>query len=250
MRRFYQTEWQNIQFVSFADLSYFKLANAAFYSAFYKKFFEQYSSYDSLPASWQAQKKMWAECIASSTYFGGKVLSVGCGLGYVEQHLLTLRPDIDLYCTEITQSSLKWLTKIFHADRLYTGYIPDCLPKNELYDIIYCGTIDYAMTNSEWVAMLISLRARLNANGKILIMTASLLLEQDQPKGLRGWLANCKANVKILVRHLLGHEKVQFWGWMRTEREYVSTFTSIGLRLLSSSPLGDNPSCKLFILES
>ena len=44
MKRFYQTEWQGIQFDSFAKLSTDQLADAAFYNAFYRELFKRYGA--------------------------------------------------------------------------------------------------------------------------------------------------------------------------------------------------------------
>jgi hypothetical protein len=50
MRAFYQTEWQNIPFSSFAESSGTKIAESEFYGAFYQAVFEKCASYESLPA--------------------------------------------------------------------------------------------------------------------------------------------------------------------------------------------------------
>jgi len=49
MRVYYQTDWKNIKFSSFAKLSSPTIAGPEFYNSFYEAVFEKYSGYESLP---------------------------------------------------------------------------------------------------------------------------------------------------------------------------------------------------------
>jgi protein-L-isoaspartate O-methyltransferase len=242
VQRFYQTEWQGISFASFAKLSCRTLPDAAFYAAFYEAFFQKYHSFADMPASWILQKNEWAAHIASCLPDSGAphVLSVGCGLGYVESAILAQRTDINLHCTEITETPLRWVRPLLPEGRCHAGYVPECLPRGLAFDMIYCGSIDYAMPDAVWLRLLQALRARLADGGRIVILSASLL--PDPPMSIAGHARRCRQLWRIL-RHLLGRQTVQFWGWMRTVEENVALCRKAGLSGIRYGPLGSNPHC-------
>lgn len=111
MIRFYQTEWFGIPFDSFASLSFFSLADKAFYEKFYDAFFDKFSGYDALPEPWRAIKRQCAQAIAAHIppVAAPKILSVGCGSGFVEHCLLQMHPDIQLHCTDTSKKPFRWL---------------------------------------------------------------------------------------------------------------------------------------------
>ena len=240
MQRFYQTEWQNIPLASCAKLSCFTLPDAAFYAAFYEAFFRKYSSFSDMPASWTAQKTTWAEkvlsCLPASD--APHVLSVGCGLGYLESVILAQRADIQLHCTEISDAPLRWLRPLLPEGRCHVGYAPDCLPPELAFDVIYCGGIDYAMPDAVWLRLLQALRARLTEEGRVLILSASLW--PDPPMSIMSYARRCLQTGRVLC-HLLGLQAVQFWGWMRTVEENVALCRKAGLSTITYGPLGSDP---------
>ena len=242
MQRFYQTEWHGIPLTSFAKLSCFSLPDAAFYSAFYEAFFRKHRSFSGMPASWIRQKKEWAAKVLSCLPASGapQVLSVGCGLGCVESVLLAEREDMHLHCTEISETPLRWLRPLLPEGRCHVGYAPDCLPPGLAFDVIYCGSIDYAMPDAAWRRLLDALRTRLKEGGRIVILSASLL--PDPPMSMRGHVRRCRQALRI-VRHLLGGEAVQFWGWMRTVEENAALCRKAGLSVIEYGPLGSDPHC-------
>ena len=240
MQRFYQTEWQNIPLASCAKLSCCTLPDAAFYSAFYEAFFRKYPSFSDMPASWRNLKKPWAEKVLSSLPASGAphVLSVGCGLGYVESVMLAQRADIQLHCTEITDTPLRWLRPLLPADRCHVGHAPDCLPPDLAFDMMYCSSIDYAMPDAVWLRLLQALRARLTEGGGILILSASLW--PDPPMSIMSYARRCRQIGRVL-RHLLGLQAVQFWGWMRTVEENMDLCRKAGLPTITYGPLDNDP---------
>jgi len=240
MQRFYQTEWQNIPLASCAKLSCFTLPDAAFYSAFYEAFFRKYSSFSGMPASWRAQKEAWAEKVLSCLPASGapNVVSIGCGLGYVESVMLAKRADIHLHCAEITDTPLRWLRPLLPEGRCHVGYAPDCLQPDLAFDVIYCGGIDYAMPDAVWLRLLQALRARLTEGGGILILSASLW--PDPPMSMKSYVRRCRRIGRVLC-HLLGLQSAQFWGWMRTVEENVALCRKAGLSAVTYGPLGSDP---------
>ena len=242
MQRFYQTEWQGIPFASFTRTSCITLPDAAFYAAFYEAFFRKYRSFSDLPASWTAQKDAWAAKLSSCLPASGSphVLSVGCGLGYIEKTLLEKRADIHLHCTEITETPLRWLRPLLPEGRCHIGYVPDCLPPALAFDLIYCGSIEYAMPDAAWLRLLQALRARLTEGGELLILSASVW--SDPPMSIPGHVRRCRQLLRVL-RHFLGLEAAQFWGWMRTVEENTALCRKAGLSRIEYGPLGDDPCC-------
>ena len=87
MERFYQKEWHGIQFSDITTVSSAKLADSDFYNAFYETLFIKYSNYEELDFSWRQNKKEIAEWISNQVTPGFKVLSVGCGLGFMEAEM-------------------------------------------------------------------------------------------------------------------------------------------------------------------
>ena len=242
MQRFYQTEWQGIPFASFARTSCVNLPDAAFYAAFYEAFFRKRRSFSEMSASWTAQKDAWAAKILSCLPASGtpQVLSVGCGLGYVEKALLEKRADIRLHCTEIAETPLRWLRPLLPEGRCHIGYVPDCLPPALTFDLIYCGSIEYAMPDDIWLRLLQALRARLTAGGELVILSASI--RRDAPMSPLGYVRRCRQLLQIL-RSFLGLEAAQFWGWMRTVEEITALCRKAGLSRIEYGPLGGDPSC-------
>ncbi len=246
MQRFYQTEWFNISLASFGSLDYFKLASADFYNAFYAAFFEKYESYEKLPQKWREQKYAWAEAIHENikTINAPQVLSVGAGLGYVESVLMDLCPGIKMHCTEVAETSLRWLIPHVPKERIYIGFVPQCLPSSVAFDCIFCGTIDYAMPNKVWVSVLKSLRGWLKPGGALCVLTASL----EIPVEGAAWskIKYYKNQFKGALRHLLGVEHQQFWGYSRTKEENIALLHKAGYSTVSAGPLGDEHSCMFF----
>ena len=120
MRAFYQTEWQEIVFSSFTELSSTTIAGAEFYNAFYEAVFEKYARYESLPADWRRNKDEIADWLAARIPDGSRVLSVGCGLGYIEQRLWKLHSKrLDLHVQDYATKSLRWLRLEMPAENIH-----------------------------------------------------------------------------------------------------------------------------------
>ncbi len=88
MRKFWQTEWFGIKFNSFIKLSPAVQANEEFYTKFYQEFFVKYKSYEELPEKWRHGKKQLAKFIYENIKNKKNILSIGCGIGYIENEIL------------------------------------------------------------------------------------------------------------------------------------------------------------------
>lgn len=87
MIKFWQINWFDIEFSSFATLNPNRLADEEFYDKFYKEFFNKFNSYDDLPSRWKQDKKVLADFIFEQIKEKQKVLSIGCGSGFIETEL-------------------------------------------------------------------------------------------------------------------------------------------------------------------
>ncbi|MDQ6770734.1 MAG: class I SAM-dependent methyltransferase [Gemmatimonadota bacterium] len=232
MRRIYQTEWQNIPFSSFTSPSSKKLAGADFYEAFYVKFFKRYQRWDQLPSKWRQTKRTWADFIATRARNRSRVLSVGCGLGIVERHLSAQNTQIDLTIHEVAPSSWRWVEHEFASDRKLTGTIPECLPDDVRFDLVYLGTVDYALDDDKLINLLSVLRGYIaQPNGECLLISASF---ERTPETLSEIARFRLGHLKEFAKDVLGkfglYSRGQFWGWTRSRAEYQSLMRRAGYR--------------------
>jgi ubiquinone/menaquinone biosynthesis C-methylase UbiE len=122
MKPLYQTEWQNIPFSSFTKLSSKTLPGPKFYNAFYRAVIEKYQNYEALDADWRRNKSDLADWLAEQFHEGARVLSVGCGLGYMESRLWQLHGDrMDLYVQDYATDAHLWLKQVMPEDHIHVA---------------------------------------------------------------------------------------------------------------------------------
>lgn len=247
VRRFYQESWQGIPFTKFAHLSFFHLAGSKFYSTFYEEMFSRYSSWEALPQDWRENKRANAEWLLErirrqkqekgETPEAFRLLSIGCGVGYMEKLLLDSEPDLELYVNEPSTVGLKWLRSYLSADRVFIGFPPVCLPSDVYYDMIYLSAVDYSIPTRDLLYLLEALRAQLEPGGQLICLSSSYLQEDS----FVGSFVNA---IKILIRgvlHYLGVRPQQFWGWRRTRREYQQLFKQAGFFSVTDGFVAQSP---------
>ena len=247
MRRFYQESWQGIPFTTISHLSFFHLAGSKFYSTFYEELFSRYSSWESLPFEWRANKRHIANWLVKrietrlaergSGTEPFRVLSIGCGVGYMEKILLESLPQIELYVNEPSTVGLKWLRSLLPADRVFIGFPPLCLPSDIAYDLIYLSAVDYSISTRDLLVLFEALTAPLDLGGELLCLSSSFLQEDS----FVGSFVNA---IKIGIRailHYLGVRPQQFWGWRRTRRDYQQLFKQTGFFAVSDGFVEESP---------
>jgi len=223
MRHFYQSEWQGIRFSDIADVSSTELARSEFYSAFYCTLFERYKGYSDLGHNWRLSKDEIAQWIVGRLPNEGRVLSIGCGLGYIEQYLWNKCGDrIELHASDYANDALRWLKEVMPAERIHdmAENSIDSLP----YDFIYLSAVDYAMDDQELVNMLAQYRDKLTETGKLLLISASYYEESSAQYFVRYF----KDGLKAVLDSIGLRSRGQFWGWMRTRDEYRSLVNDAG----------------------
>jgi len=120
VKKFFQTEWQNISFSSFHNISSTALPSFEFYDAFYSVLLDQYPDYDALDAGWRRNKDEIADWLASLLPDKARVLSIGCGLGYVEQRLWRQHASrIELHVQDYSSRALRWIKQVLPSERVH-----------------------------------------------------------------------------------------------------------------------------------
>jgi len=137
------------------------LADGKFYGKFYEAFFGRYRSWDDIDHSWCNQKKIVANFLCRlilNGKSGGRTLSVGCGLGYIEHVLVGSGIDpAHLDVTEVVETPLRWVREELHENNIHLGFIPECIPNGRKYSLIYMVAVDYIMDQNELIALLVEI---------------------------------------------------------------------------------------------
>ena len=247
MLRFYQEKWFGLDFSSFAELSFFRPADARFYERFYEVLFRTYPSWDTLPRGWREAKAGHAAWLAEQARSvahaaeagvesagGLRVLSVGCGLGYMEYLFLRELPDAQLNISEPGTMVLEWIRAHIPPERVHIGTGLGALPSDLRFDLIYFSATDYFLDQDELTALLTEAHARLMPGGRMILLSASLLEEA----GIAILVNCCKIVLRALL-HLSGIRRQQFWGRLRTREEYRAAVSAAGFTRIEEGRMHD-----------
>lgn len=164
-----------------------------------------------------------------------RVLCIGSGVGFMEKEVLRLLPEIELHINEPSTAGMRWLRALIPAERIYIGFSPACLPAEVHYNLVYLSAVDYGMQQADLELLLRELRVLLVPNGELICLSASLLQEDS----LAGRLVN---GIKTLIRgilHFSGLRHQQFWGWSRTQQEYLDLLKKAGFNQVQDGHLDD-----------
>lgn len=229
MERFYQTEWQGIEFKEITTISETKLPGSAFYDAFYQELFKRYGNFSELDKSWQQKKKELADWILLQIKDNAKILSVGCGLGYMEfcihrQH----HTKVDLHVSDFASHALKWLQLELPSKNIH--YIENKDRHDETYDLIYLSAVDYAVSTRSMIRLLSEQRTRLRPNGSCIMISASYL--ENNGKLILQAITGVRNSIKTILTAIGIYKRAncQFWGWKRTRHEYQRMVLDAGYK--------------------
>ena len=216
MNKFYQSEWHGIYFDEFSEPSKTKLPDSKFYDNFYEHFFKKFSNYDDLDKSWVDYKIDIATYINSLIHNKSNILSIGSGIGIVEDFLSKTTKDIKVHAIEPSTNASRWLKKN-NSISVYNGYFPDCLDKNLKFDLVYANNIDYIFNDNEYAAFLKSV----------------------VDYGIKDFLiiTSAKYNMKIAIKSFLKNfteyrqlSKKQLWGYLRTVKDQKRILNKTGFK--------------------
>ena len=236
MKKSFQNKWLNIPFSSFYETSSTTLPTAKFYNAFYRSLYEKFPNYDSLDPNWRRSKDELTDWLAASLPDSGRVLSFGCGLGYMEQRLWKLhRNRIELHVMDFASDSLKWLKQLLPANRFHDVDLEDDKQaywtpnEGERFDLIYLSTVDYSLRDGDLIKLLTRLKGALRDGGQILMISQNFI-EMSLAQEI---LSYAKEAVKSVLEQLNFCKRGQFWGWNRSKQEYRSIMYRSGLNTVT-----------------
>lgn len=235
MKKLFQTEWQNISFSSFHKISSTALPSSEFYDAFYSILFEKYPNYDALDAGWRFNKDELTDWLASLLPPDkAKVLSIGCGLGYVEQRLLRQHGSrIELHVQDYSSRALHWIKQVLPPECVH---VSDGDMGGGQFDFIYLSAVDYALCDEDLVDLLVKSRQFLCAGGELMLISASFLEEAP----IKRLIGRIKDAIKYLLDVAGIRHRGQLWGWMRSRDEYRKVMRKAGFLSITDGFLETN----------
>ena len=110
MKKIWEKSWQNISFSELnVGLSLIKRPKANFYREFYIKFFESYTSFCQLPENWRKSKFNTSQELQKAMHTPKRVLSYGCGIGYIEFLLAKNMPNSLFDILDFSENSFQFI---------------------------------------------------------------------------------------------------------------------------------------------
>jgi len=219
----YQKEWLGIGFGDFAEVTPSKLADSEFYNRFYKELFRRYKSYEELNTNWRKKKEEIVEWIANRISKSARILSFGCGLGYME-YLMHERYGnmFELHVYDQSDVALKWLQNSLPPGRIHFSLSPDKIAR---FDLIYLSAVDYAVPYNNMIELLSFIQKLLKEDGICLVISASYIENEIFLERIK---AKIKEKIKVVLEKAGFYNRGQFWGWMRDRKEYNKLMEKAG----------------------
>lgn len=217
MRKFYQEEWFGIKFKSFVKLGSSRIADKSFYDKFYDEFYKRYKSYEELPGVWRNSKKAVADLILGQTFPNEKILSIGCGIGYVEY--LLRKEGRNITAIEPSLEATRFLEQVSDV-KIYHGYFPECLDKTNSFDLAYMNATEYVFDKDALINLLNCIQD--HGVKRFLLVSASIHDGGFAPLRL------IKNTIKSMLSLIGLYELGQFWGYMRAPDELANAFKEAG----------------------
>ncbi len=226
---FSQEEWLGVRFKQLRiPLDEFQPAGSNFYRHFYNHVQEKTHSYADLPFRWRQIKAVQADSLSHLLTNMDKVLSYGCGLGYLESILDQKFPG-KVYVSDYSQLAIDFYpafsTKYFEIDEIpmFT------------FSHILLNQVSYSMTTNDLKKLILRLHSVLNLQGQLLI-TFSLFERYPKNQRVVSLFKRSIRKFVLFVRKRLSklgfHSSIkQGWGWHRSLGEMLDIVSSIGLRV-------------------
>jgi hypothetical protein len=222
MKRLFQNDWFGIKFSDLEiDLSMGSIADVNFYSCFYQAFYNKFHGYNDLPKEWRSLKDEIVNHIYELLGENDRILSIGCGVGYVEDQLCLKKNQIEIIGIEPGTDVTKWINKkviILH------GLFPSVLDNQFLskdFDFVFASSIDYVFDDRSYAEFLKSVFD--------FGVSEFLLTEIFVPD--EGLVAFLKTNIKLFLE-TVGirdvKQSMQFWGYLRTIDEHLVFLRNAG----------------------
>ena len=230
MRRFYQKEWFGIDFKSFTQLDSRNIADVAFYDKFYDEFYKRFSSYDDLPPGWRAEKDIIVNFLQQQTNPGDRLLSIGCGNGFIEY--LLRKCGRKIVAIEPSQKATRFLTESCDI-KPYNDYFPQGLKGEDAasFGLVYMIAIDYVFGEKEFLGLLEDVRK---------FGAKTFLLFSVSVYNRAAFVETMKYFAKSVLARAGLYDLGQFWGYLRTPLEFSDLFKKMGFKDIEKGFLADN----------
>ena len=211
MQKIYVSSWLGIDFDSLPiELSSRRIADSHFYEAFYEKFFSEVHSYKEIKdLAYIPRKQAILNHLIQLTQKEKKILSIGCGLGYLEYELSRKNNSLDIVAIDPGSASVFLQNTNIHVLK---GFFPEVLNSNlNSFDFVFASSIDYAFTDTQYENFLKSV---VKFGIKKFLLTEIYLPQTDL-------ISKIKLLLKETLITLGVFKSGQFWGYNRTLDEHV-----------------------------
>jgi SAM-dependent methyltransferase len=239
MKQSFQTEWHGIQFSSFYKLSSTKLPDEFFYNEFYRLFFNKYQMYEDLDSKWRDNKEQIAKWIINNFIDKKfKILSIGCGIGFVENYIFK-NSNLEIHVLDYASESLNWLKKILPSQNIHQDGINSLNFKKQKFDIIYFSAVDYAFKQSDFIDNIKKYNKLLTKTGEIIIFSASYYIEPRISVKIK---EKTLFYLKFILNKfgVLVNKTEQFWGWKRHRNDYIDIALKAGFNNYSEGLVNES----------
>jgi len=244
MRKLYERSWLGVEFISISRPSPQVLASPVFWEDFYQAAFQKIGSWneiDRVDPDFRKTRTAVAEFIFGRIESHDVILSIGCGVGWIEHCLLELgQGTLHLEVTEVAPAALTLIRQELSPSRVHQGFFPECIPTDRLYSLIFMVDIDFAMDQSSLTLFLSKVKGRLTGEGRCLLISPTL----DPPVSLWWTLLRAVKNMLTPLLESVGlSQRKYFFGWYRHKEEFYRVFSQAGYSELSEGfiPAGPNP---------
>jgi len=222
MKKLFQKDWFGINFSEIGiELSKKEIAGIEFYSSFYQAFFKKFKNYDELPEEWRSLKDEIVNHLNGQLNLGDRILSIGCGTGYVEDQLCYKKDHIEIVGIEPGADVTKWVNKkvtVLHG--LFPNVLMDHYTSED-FNLVFASSIDYVFDDQSYAEFLKSVFD--------FGISEFLLTEIFVPE--EGLIAFLKANIKLFLETVgirYEEQSMQFWGYLRTIDEHIVFLRNAG----------------------
>ena len=218
MEKIYIKTWLGIDLLNLPIvITPYKLADTEFYTLFFRNFYKQVKRFEDIDdITYLDYKEEVIDHLVKLTTVNNKLLSIGCGLGYIELRLSEINKTLDITAIEPGTQS-QWLLE---ADiKLLQGFFPEVLEgKAKDFDIVYASSIDYVFDDLAYENFF---RSVIDFGIDEILVTEIFLARKD-------FVSRIKLIVKEALIFLGLYNPGQFWGYLRTLEEHKSLMERAG----------------------
>jgi SAM-dependent methyltransferase len=222
MKILYQSQWHGINFKDFSACSSENIATEEFYDKFYKEFFNKFKNFEDLDKDWVDYKIYIAKFIEEIVENKSNILSIGCGIGIVEDYLIRQDTGVQITAIEPSKNVSKWLKKNPNIE-LHDGYFPQCIKKGIQFDFAYANGVDYVFNEIEYLTFLESV-IDYGITDFLIISSSSYNFATRAKRFIKSVLELFGIRKKTV--------KGQFWGYLRSVKEQKKVLIKAGFKTI------------------